>query len=67
MTGEQLKLEAGDKVEIWRESHKDKPGWVGPATVADVTQLEHGRVGVHWQGKTLSVGVPSIRKALMRS
>lgn len=47
VTGEELELKVGDEVEYYREpTHKDLSGWRGPATVVDLTRLEHGRVGI---------------------
>lgn len=47
VTGEELELKVGDEVEYFREpSHRDISGWRGPATVVDLTRLEHGRVGI---------------------
>ncbi len=41
LAGELLALRPGDQVEIFRSTTKDRPAWVGPATVK-VTDLEHG-------------------------
>ena len=47
VTGDELGLKVGDEVEYYREpTHKDLSGWRGPATVVDLTRLEHGRVGI---------------------
>ena len=46
-TGQELEFKVGDSVEYFREpSHRDVSGWRGPATVVDLTRLEHGRVGI---------------------
>lgn len=46
-TGEELKFNVGDSVEYYREpTNRDVSGWRGPAVVADLTRLEHGRVGI---------------------
>ena len=46
---EELELKTGDLVEFWRTpSHKDTPGWKGPARVTDLSQTEHGTVGTSW-------------------
>ena len=45
--GEEMELQPGDSVEYYREpTSRDLSGWRGPATVVDVTRLEHGRVGI---------------------
>ena len=47
LTGDELGLKVDDEVEYCREpTHKDLSGWRGPATVVDLTRLEHGRVGI---------------------
>ena len=46
-TGEELKFNVGDSVEYYREpTNRDVSGWRGPAVIADLTRLEHGRLGV---------------------
>ena len=46
-TGEELEFKVGDTVEYYRPpAHKDLSGWRGPATVTDLTRLEHGRIGL---------------------
>ena len=45
--GIEHEFKVGDAVDYWREPlGKDTSGWRGPATVADLTRLEHGRVGI---------------------
>ena len=41
----------GDEVDFHRpQSRKDLPGWSGPATVTDNTQISRGTLGLRWQG-----------------
>ncbi|CAJ1381673.1 unnamed protein product [Effrenium voratum] len=50
-SAELLELEIGDLVEIFRRpTTKDASGWVGPATVSDLSSLREGIVYVRWQG-----------------
>jgi hypothetical protein len=65
LTGEQLDLKNGDDVEIYRQPPtKDRPGWVGPAKVTDISELDHGRVTVRWQGRHATVSLESLRRAM---
>ena len=64
IVGELLNLKIGDQVEIYRKTHKDRPGWVGPAEVKD-TNIEHGKITVSWQGKSIDVGLESLRRAMI--
>ena len=65
LSGEQLQLTNGDMVEIYRKNNqKDRPGWVGPARVTDLTQLQHGKVTVNWQGRHITVPIEQLRRAL---
>ena len=48
LSGELLALRPGDQVELFRNTSKDRPAWVGPATVK-VTDVEHGKIMVQWQ------------------
>ena len=46
---EELELKARDLLKLLRApSHKDTPGWKGPAQVTDLSQAEHGTVGTSW-------------------
>ena len=65
LAGEQLRLANGDQVEIYRKPPtKDRPGWVGPAAVTDITELAHGKVTVRWQGRHITVPLESVRRAM---
>ena len=46
-SGAQHEFKLGDRVDYWREPvHKEASGWRGPAVIADLSRLEHGRVGI---------------------
>ena len=64
LPGELLSLGPGDQVEIYRRTTKDRPAWVGPATVK-VTDIDHGKLMVQWQGRNLEVPLESVRRALI--
>ena len=50
LAAEQLNLKNGDQVAIYRKpANKDRPSWVGPATVSDITDIGYGKVTVRWQ------------------
>ena len=56
----------GDQVEYFRPPQtKDVSGWHGPATVTDVTALEHGQIAIRWQGRVLMVRTQDVRRALL--
>ena len=64
--GEQFELNLGDQVEIYRKSpYKDRPQWVGPATVVNLEDSRHGQVSVRWQGRVIDVSTESIRRAMV--
>ena len=66
LAGEQLRLSNGDQVEIFRkQATKDRPGWIGPASVTDCTELSHGKVTVRWQGRHITVPLESVRRAMI--
>ena len=66
LAGEQLRLSNNDQVEIYRKPPtKDRPGWVGPASVTDTTELSHGKVTVRWQGRHITVPLESVRRAMI--
>ena len=48
LPGELLSLGAGDQVEIYRRTTKDRPAWVGPATVRH-TDVDRNNVTVTWK------------------
>ena len=60
------KPSGGDRAEYYREpTQKDVSGWRGPATVVDLTRLEHGRVGVRTStDQVLNCRVQDIRHRL---
>ena len=66
MTGELLELTPGEQIDYWRQpSTKDHSGWLGPATVVDVTTIPQGHVSVRFQGRVLICRVQDIRRSLM--
>ena len=66
IAGESLKLNLGDLVDFYRTpQNKDASGWIGPATVVNLTDLASGRVDVKWQGYIYSCQVRDIRPALV--
>ena len=66
LAGETLGLRVGEDVEIYRQPPtKDRPGWVGPAQVTDIGEIQHGKVTVRWQGRHLDVSLESIRRAMV--
>ena len=48
LPAELLALRPGDQVGIYRQTTKDRPAWVGPATVK-VVDIEPGKIMVQWQ------------------
>ena len=54
----------GDQVEIYRNTTKDRPAWVGPATVK-VNDQEHGKITVRWQGRNIDVPLEGVRRAMI--
>ena len=64
--GEMLELANGDLVDFYREPiSKDNSGWLGPATVIDLTQLKEGQLTVRWQGRAILCRVQDVRRALI--
>ena len=64
LLGEILSLRPGDQVEVHRTTTKDRPSWVGPATVKS-TDVEHGRITVQWQGRNIDVPLEACRRAMI--
>ena len=65
-TGELLQLQVGDQVDFYRQpATKDLSGWLGPATVVDLTQLSEGQVHVRFQGKIMACRVQDVRRAMI--
>merc|ERR1711884_537346 len=52
LPGELLALRPGDQVEIFRQTSKDRPSWIGPAEVK-YADPEHGKIMVQWQGRPI--------------
>ena len=64
LPGELLFLGPGDQVEIYRRTTKDRPAWVGPATVRH-SDIDHNKVTVTWQNRSIEVPLNSIRRAMI--
>ena len=64
LPAELLSLCPGDQVEIHRATTKDRPAWVGPATVK-ATDQEHGKITVQWQGRNIDVPLEGVRRAMI--
>lgn len=64
--GEELECKVGDSVEYYREpTNRDLSGWRGPATITDLTRLEHGRVAIRTNAdQVLNCRVQDIRRRL---
>ena len=64
LAGELLSLRPGDQVEIHRKTTKDRPSWVGPATVKD-TDIDHDKITVQWQNRSLEIPLEAVRRAMI--
>ena len=55
-----------DAVDLYRHGLGDKhvSGWLGPATLIDVSELSHGLATVKWQGRHLNVRLQDLRPHL---
>ena len=62
-----LDYRVGEVVDYWREPvNKDVSGWRGPATIVDLTRLEHGRIGIRTNtDQVLTCRVQDIRRSLV--
>jgi hypothetical protein len=64
--GEALELVVGQEIEFYRPpGSKDASGWKGPATVTDLSQMQHGTIGIRWQGNNMIVRTQDLRSALV--
>lgn len=64
--GELQGLAVGDLVEFYRPPPtKDVSGWHGPATVTDLLALDHGIIGIRWQGRSMTCRTQDVRRALL--
>jgi hypothetical protein len=52
----------GEQIDFYREHTKDAPGWNGPATICDLTQVTHGTIRVRWQSRILNVKAGWVRR-----
>ena len=60
---EQLGLEVGEEVDIWRKpSAKDIGGWAGPCQVVDLHNLRKGHISVKHQRDILEAYHPHIQR-----
>ena len=64
MAGESMNLKTRDQVEEYPKTHKDAPGWVGPADVID-PDIAHNRIAVRWQNRSFDVPLESLRRAII--
>jgi hypothetical protein len=56
----------GDLFEFYRPPPtKDVSGWHGPATVTDLLVLDHGVIGIRWQGRSMTCRMQDVRRALL--
>ena len=63
--GEEFEYQVGDQVEFYTPPEsKDQTGWRGPATINDLSQLQHGTIGLKWQSFTLTRKIADVRRAL---
>ena len=66
VSGQLLELQVGDLVDFYRHPPtKDMSGWIGPATVVDLTQLKEGQVHVRFQGRVLACRIQDARRAMI--
>ena len=65
-SGEEMDFKLGDRVDYWREpSNKEASGWRGPGVIADLTRLEHGRIGVRTTtDQVLTCRIQDVRHSL---
>ena len=62
--GEREGYTPGEEVDIYRTGAKDIPGWHGPCTVADVTRIPRGIIGVRDNHHLKDVKVGDVRRHL---
>eukprot|EP00971_Amphidinium_carterae_P012898 254252-Amphidinium_carterae.1 len=63
-SGMVLDVSVDDWVDFWREpTTKDVSGWRGPARVVNA-RTQEGMADVEWQGRTISVRLADLRRAL---
>ena len=61
LPGERLALGLGDQVELYRNTSKYRPAWIGPVEVR-VAHTEHGIVTVRWQCRVIDIPLESVRR-----
>ena len=64
--GEEFEYRLGEQVEYYRPPmSKDVSGWRGPATICDLSRLEHGRVGIRTRSdNVLTCRLQDVRRCL---
>ena len=64
-SAQNLNLQVGEEVDYFRQpSQKDTSGWIGPATVVDVSRAARGVVSVRYQSRVLEVQLQHVRRHL---
>lgn len=63
---EEFGYRLGEQVEYWRAPlSKDVSGWRGPATVCDLSRLEHGRIGIRTRSdNVITCRIQDVRRCL---
>ena len=63
--GEREGYHVGYEVDFYRPAHnKDTSGWVGPATIADVSRLKRGNITVRHLNQLIEVKLGDVRRHL---
>ena len=64
-SGQTSNYQVGDSVDYYRKpSTKDLSGWLGPATVIDVTDLSRGTIGIKFQNNRMNCRLADLRHHL---
>ena len=63
---QELEFKVGETVEYWRQpENREASGWRGPATVCDLSRLEHGRIGIRTRAdNVLTCRIQDVRRCL---
>ena len=63
--GQAAKYELGQLVDYYRKPNsKDISGWIGPATIIDITDLSRGTIGVKFQNNKMNCRLGDVRRHL---
>ena len=56
----------GDSVDLYRHGLGEKhiSGWLGPATIIDISEASHGQICVKWQGRHVNCRLQDLRPHL---